>query len=201
MSHLFLTGASGIGKSTLLTEILTESSLSVSGLFTQRLVLEDGTTTGFRLLPWTPGIPAISAWTSGLPDIFICNADCGWTRNLSVFATTGAALLDAAALESGIVCLDEIGGAELLVPEFRDRLYRLLSVHPRCIGVVKGGANLSSMLDTLKLPAPEVQALIEFRQDLLSHFRSRILCMTATNRKQIAEVIRSYLYRGDFDGI
>ena len=44
MRHFFLTGTSGIGKSTLLMEVLQEMEFPISGFFAQRQLLPDGTT-------------------------------------------------------------------------------------------------------------------------------------------------------------
>lgn len=200
MTHLFLTGPSGVGKSTLLFQALSDIDLTVSGIFTQRLIYEDGSPAGFRLLPWSSGLPATSFYTPGLPDIFISRTNDGWSKNLKVFAETGAALLDSASC-CNIICLDEIGGAELLVPEFRARLYHTLHTHPCCIGVIKGAANLSSMSHTLELPFPEAQILSQFHRDLTEQFHSQILNVTCTNKKQVAESLRSFLYRGDANDI
>ena len=57
MPYLFLTGPSGVGKSTILKEELAPWGTLVSGFFTQRQLSPSGNTLGFRLLPWEASLP------------------------------------------------------------------------------------------------------------------------------------------------
>ena len=71
MRHFFLTGTSGIGKSTLLMEVLQEMAFPISGFFAQRQLLPDGTTGGFRLLPWSSKHPLTATYQAEASDLFI----------------------------------------------------------------------------------------------------------------------------------
>lgn len=194
MRHLFLTGASGIGKSTLLMEALQNCRWQTAGLFTQRLLSEDGSTSGFRLLPWTCEVTPTALYHPGLTDVFIRKTGGGWEKDLSVFASTGVRLLDHAAAGE-IICLDELGGAELLVPEFRSRLYQLLDSHPCCTGVIKGSQNLHALIDTVAVSGGEEASLHQFHRDLNGRFHSSILCLTQANKELIAQTLCSFLSR------
>ncbi len=88
MRHFFLTGTSGIGKSTLLMEVLQEAEFSISGFFAQRQLLPAGTTGGFRLLPWSSKHPLTATYQAEASDLFIKKSDTGWQKDLHVCQTT-----------------------------------------------------------------------------------------------------------------
>ena len=92
MGHFFLTGASGIGKSTLLKEVLKDIKVPISGFFAQRQLLPDGTTGGFRLLPWSSKHPLTATYQAEASDLFIKKTDTGWQKDLRVFQTTAITL-------------------------------------------------------------------------------------------------------------
>ncbi|MBS6195845.1 MAG: hypothetical protein KH828_09730 [Clostridiales bacterium] len=200
MSHLFLTGPSGIGKSTMLWEALNAFPCKVSGFFTQRLLLPDHTMEGFRLLSWERNLPVAERFSPGMEDIFIRKEGKGWKKDLSVFAGTGVRLLENCLPQKRdrssspvVICLDEIGGTELLVPEFRTMLYTVLASHPCCIGVIKSRENLSAMFTRVFMNSEEETLLFQLHEDLTHRFCGQILPVTETNREQVRQTLRSFL--------
>lgn len=115
MRHFFLTGTSGIGKSTLLMEVLQEMEFPISGFFAQRQLLPDGTTGGFRLLPWGSKHPLTATYQAEASDLFIKKSDTGWQKDLHVFQTTAITLLNE---KTPLKCLDEIGEQSFSFPNF-----------------------------------------------------------------------------------
>lgn len=209
MSHLFLTGSSGIGKSTIIQEVLHPLTLDVRGFFTQRLLFPDHTTAGFRLLSWEKDLPCSANYDPLMQNIFIRKTERRWEKDLSVFSDAGVSLLenclasnsDAASCDfpssrpapPTVICLDEIGGTELLVPKFRTMLYKLLEESPCCIGVVKSTENLTSMFTRVSMNRAEESLLLQLHEDLLHRFNSQILSVTESNREYARRILTSFL--------
>lgn len=190
MSHFFLTGASGIGKSTLLKEVLKDIKIPVSGFFTQRQVLPDYTTGGFCLLPWNSSIPLTAPYKAEKSDLFIKKSDTGWKKDLSVFQTTAITLLHE---NTPLKCLDEIGGTELLVPEFSNVLYALLKSNVCCVGVIKSPQNLTSMMTRVEMKTQEAIKLHKLHKDMIEQFHSSIVELTAFNREEVKLALKNFL--------
>lgn len=207
MPHLFLTGPSGAGKSTLLKEELARCGVKVSGFFTQRQISPAGETLGFLLLPWASScsgaavinIPSEDRAGHSRPlfpgaadSLFIWKTSQGRIFRPEVFASLGIQLLSAPA---PFLCLDELGGGELLVPALRQRLYDLLETHPCCLGVLKTPASLSSMRTRVTLASGAEEELAQLYAYLESRRDCHILPVTADSREQARMSVRSFLQK------
>lgn len=190
MHHFFLTGASGIGKSTLLMEGLQEIKLPISGFFAQRQLFPDDTTGGFRLLPWSSSLPLTAPYQAEASDLFIKKSDTGWKKDLSIFQTTAITLLNE---KTPLKCLDEIGGTELLVPEFLNTLYALLKSDVCCVGVIKSPQNLASMMTRVEMKKQEAITLQKLHKDMTQQFHSVIMELTEYNRNEVKLALKNFL--------
>lgn len=190
MRHFFLTGTSGIGKSTLLMEVLQEMEFPISGFFAQRQLLPDGTTGGFRLLPWGSRLPLTATYQAEASDLFIKKSDTGWQKDLHVFQTTAITLLNE---KTPLKCLDEIGGTELLVPEFLNALYALLESDVYCVGVIKSPQNLTSMMTRVEMKKQEAIKLQKLHKDMTQQFHSVIVELTAFNREEVKLALKNFI--------
>lgn len=144
--HLFLKGDSGIGKTTLLRELLKPYSDDVGGFLTRRLLDESGETAGFCLVPVQgDDLPeSVGGYVPGAEHLFIEKTDGGWNKYPEVFETVGTKLLRE--LHGKRFCyLDEIGGIEMKSEAFRKALCQVLASDICCIGVIKNERNLNSM--------------------------------------------------------
>ncbi|MBE5984104.1 MAG: hypothetical protein E7248_12500, partial [Paenibacillaceae bacterium] len=114
---LFLTGDSGEGKTTLLFQCLKPYRAVTGGFFSQRLVNESGDTVGFRLASaneeWEPKV----CYEDGLTNIFLKRTIEGMVSYPEVFQKEGRKLLTSHG-DHKLILMDEIGGVELLIPEF-----------------------------------------------------------------------------------
>ncbi len=125
--RLFLTGPIGVGKSTAIEKALGNQMRQAGGFRTIRKRSAEGKAQGFDLVSM---------------DGKQCRPFLNFTTestelDLEVFATSGAAFLRQASCAPYAV-LDEIGGVELLEPEFVQALEEFLQGDTPCIGVMKG---------------------------------------------------------------
>ena len=112
----------------------TGNGISYIRFFCSKTASSDGTTGGFRLLPWSSKHPLTATYQAEASDLFIKKSDTGMVKRLRCFQTTAITLLNE---KTPLKCLDEIGGTELLVPEFLNALYALLESDICCVGVIK----------------------------------------------------------------
>ncbi len=160
---LFLTGPSGLGKTKIIKNALGNSFAFAGGFITKRITNENGTVIGYDLLP-----PAADS------EISYCAAsrflDCTCTppkANTEIFRKDGVRLLREAEYYPFSV-IDELGGFELLIPEFRSALSDFLSSPLPCIGVFKGVAECENLRHSLGL----TDRFLTCRQQILSAMQS-----------------------------
>lgn len=144
--HLFLTGVSGSGKSTLINEVLGERLSSAGGFVTLRQTDDAGKLLGFDILP---------ACAAGGVEGFEPQRILDYTVKppkafTEVFRSYGVQLLDEAQYYPFSV-IDEFGGFEIIVPQFRAKLAEFLSYDQPIIGVIKGAENAEQLRRSLGL--------------------------------------------------
>lgn len=131
-----MTGSSGVGKSTLLRQLLGDKLAFAGGFVTERRLDENGTLLGFDILP-----AAAAAGVEGLEGHRFLDYSTNPPRaDNEVFRSFGVQLLNEAQYYPFAV-LDEFGGYELMIPQFRNALSQLLNSDVPCIGVIKGAAS------------------------------------------------------------
>ena len=130
--RLFLCGPSGCGKTTMIRSALGESMAECGGFVTERAGGADGRLLGYDLLP-----AAAAAGVEGFAPLrFLNYAAEPPIRDNEVFRVEAVRLLQEAEYYPFAV-LDEIGGFELVIPQFRAQLAAFLSSAVPCIGVLK----------------------------------------------------------------
>ena len=138
--RLFLTGPMGCGKSTAIANALGEKITRCGGFLTRRyreprlhftLESPDGQFSE-TFLDFPEGKPRV---------------------NMDVFSRLGVSFL-----RGNILVLDEIGGIELLCPEFAVALDHVLQTEIPVIGVMKGESPAGALMDTLGLSEAYVNA-------------------------------------------
>lgn len=138
--HLFLTGVSGIGKTTIIRQALGTAAGYAGGFITERVTDGDGRVEGFDLYP-----SAAAIGHDGFDGLRFL--DLGTTpprKDNEVFRESAAQMLKEAEFYP-FVLLDEIGGFEMLIPQFRNELAELLNSDAPIIGVIKGAENAEEL--------------------------------------------------------
>ena len=146
--RLFLTGPIGCGKSTAIANALGEEITQCGGFLTRRhrepklhftLDSPDGQCSE-TFLDFPDGKPRV---------------------NMDTFSHLGVTLLN-----GNILVLDEIGGIELLCPEFTTALEQVLQSDIPIIGVLKGQGPAGALIEALGLSEEYLQAAESLRNRL-----------------------------------
>ena len=152
--RLFLTGPSGCGKSTLLRTGLGSRRQLAGGFITDRALDADGRYAYFYLC---------RADGSGAPEIFLDLRQKPPVKHNRTFTVLAAEILQE---RPTFALLDEIGGMELLLPEFQAALQDFLASKTPCIGVLKGLQNGAALTKTAGLPEAYLEAAAALHRQL-----------------------------------
>lgn len=150
--RLLLTGPIGCGKSTLISNALGGAVRNAGGFVTLRAI-EGGRLAGFDLAP-----------AGGRPrERFLSFGEGGAVRDERPFTVTAPALL-AEAAKKKFALLDEIGGFELLYPDFYEALTRFLFSGTPCVGVLKALPSAGELSRRVNLPPEYLASAAELRE-------------------------------------
>lgn len=144
--HLFLTGPSGCGKTTMIRKALGEKLGYAGGFVTERVRDDTGRLLGYDLFP-----SASAAGIAGFEGLRFLDYSCTPPRSDNeIFRNDAVRLLKEAQMYPFIL-LDEFGGYELIIPQFREALLDVLNCDVPCIGVLKGAPNAAQLQHRLGL--------------------------------------------------
>ena len=184
--RIFLTGPAGCGKSRLIREALGGRLAMVGGFMTGPVHGPDGYAKGYALRP-----AAACAGVEGLAcPVFL---DAGvWppVRDNEVFRVYGTRLLREA-LWYPCAVLDELGGFELLIPQFRAALEELLGSGLPLLGTVKTAEDAEAWRQLFGLGERFTQHAAQFRAMLSADENTLILdlscCSEADARRALGD--------------
>ncbi|MBO5556743.1 MAG: hypothetical protein J5927_06120 [Oscillospiraceae bacterium] len=191
--HLFLTGPASCGKSALLRELLGPALAMAGGYATKKAYGKDGALEGIDLYP-----AAAAGGVSGFSPARIVDLSCQPPKtDNEVFRSLGVRLLQEAVYYP-FVFLDEIGGFELIIPQFRSVLEDLLSSDQPCIGVVKTLEDAEAMRRELGL-SERYRLNAQRLHEVLAADPETIVCkMTSgdneTARRIVSQWAREYVF-------
>lgn len=151
--NLFLTGSVGCGKSTSIATALAEKLSGAGGFLTVRQRDESGRAMAYWL----------QRCDGSCRQCIIDYSTKPYAMHMEVFETFAVELLQQAK-QCDYVVLDEIGGFEVLCEPFMKALLALLESDIPCIGVMKGAAPASKMIQKLGLGEAYVQKAESLRQ-------------------------------------
>lgn len=203
---LFLEGPIQTGKSTLIRNVLETlgEGSGVAGFISQRLTApdsNDGTddTVAFRIAPagepLTRPVKDIISWPNPGEEeclakgVFKYFDKDGVTKHPKVFQGIGLSYLTKSVDSSKLILLDEIGGHELDVPEYRKALYEVLASGKPCIGVIKHPES------TKRMDAGLVELNAELHRIITDDLGGRILYFDRNdeNTSEVIEAITEFV--------
>ena len=179
--RLFLSGPSGCGKSTLLRKALQGKTAPAGGFISERTVDETGRYLYFYLQ---------RADGSGEQAIFLDLRQKPPVKHDDVFTGLAAKLLRE---QAPFFLLDEIGGMELLLPEFQAALDDFLASGIPCIGVLKGMQNSQALSKTAHLPEAYLAAAESLRCGLEADEHTQILELSGWNDPLAAKLVQQWV--------
>ncbi|MEW6418648.1 MAG: NTPase [Nitrospirota bacterium] len=176
--NIFITSLPGVGKTTLIKEILDELKLDAGGFYTSEIV-EKGVRKGFKIIALDSGLRISSVQgREGIlahQDIKSRYKVSKYGVNLKDLEEIGVKSILDALRENKICVIDEIGTMELFSEKFKEAVLDALNSQNKVLGTI-----------TLK-PNPFCEK-IKQRKD------TKIFYLTRNNREKIKEAIKKLLW-------
>lgn len=163
-----LTGSPGVGKTTLIQEVLSKVSKKTGGFYTQEL-RSGNTRQGFKIVT-LDGKEAILAHTSITSPYRIGK----YGVDINNLENTAVTALQKAIDESELIVIDEIGKMELFSPRFREAVFRAIESGKKVLGTI------------MLKPHP-------FADEIKHHPAVTVLHLTRDNRNEVAARILDWL--------
>ena len=179
--RLFLCGPTGCGKTTMIRSVPGLKLSEAGGFVTERRVGGDGRLLGYELLP-----AAAAGGIEGFAPLrFLDYTTEPPTRDNEVFRVEAVRLLQEAVYYP-FALLDEIGGFELVIPQFRAQLGEFLSSPVPCVGVLKASESVEELRRRFGL-GEKYSALALRLREALEHDRDTLVLDTCGRGDERAE--------------
>ncbi len=186
--RLFLCGPSGCGKTTMIRNALGAALAEAGGFVTERASGADGKLLGFDLLP-----AAAAAGIEGFTPLrFLDYTTEPPTRDNEVFRGEAVRLLQEAEYYPFAV-LDEIGGFELVIPQFRAQLATFLSSPVPCVGVIKAPAGVEELQARFGLGEKYPALARRLREALENDPDTLVLDLSGSGDEQALRALRDWV--------
>lgn len=163
-----LTGSPGVGKTTLIREVLEKTNKKAGGFYTQE-VRSGGTRQGFKIVT-LDGREAILAHTN-IPSPHRVGK---YGVDINNLENTAVAALEKAIADSELIVIDEVGKMELFSPRFREAVLRAMDSGKKVLGTI------------MLKPHP-------FADEIKRHPAVTVLHLTRDNRNEVAARILNWL--------
>ena len=186
--HLFLCGPAGCGKSRLLREELGPALAMAGGYVTEAARDESGMITGVDLLP-----AAAAAGIQGFEALRFLDLTCvPPKRDNEVFRGPAAQFLQEAEYYP-FSFIDEFGGFEIVIPQYRQALAEFLSSDQPCIGVLKSREEAAKAREQFGL-GEKYTMLIENLHQVLANDSDSLLLKTGGYDDQLTRrIVRQWV--------
>lgn len=189
--HFFLEGPIQEGKSTLIRKLIGDRLNETGGFSSQRLYGPSGKTVGFRITPASEAMSLTAPYSPELSNIFLFFDGQKTKLNPEIFTETAIRYLRESEGKK-LVLLDEIGGIELLEPEFRKALYNILEEAP-CIGVLKLEISIRLMCDNANINRDCINHHMQLRDLLLNDYHAELMRFERSRADEVEKSIQSFL--------
>ena len=185
--HLIITGPSGCGKSTLIREVLGSSVAYAGGLITERKLNSKGELEGFDIYP----AAAVADMSSYTGQRFITKTPLGLTKDTEVFRNYGVQLLKEAEYYPFIM-IDEFGGFDVLIPQFRNAIADVFNLDTPIIAVMKGDKNVKEVKKRFHLGPRFLQTVDIVKNVLASDSDVQIVEMKKPGDPKVKAIIQQW---------
>lgn len=192
MRHLFLEGPVQEGKSTLIRRLIQPFLDQTGGFSSQRLLDVSCETLGFRIAPAAEALELTKEYQTDLTGVFLAFQNGKAVKAPEVFLETALQSLNNSGGKK-LILLDEIGGMELGVPEFREALYRVLSGPVPCIGVLKLEEKNRHMCEQAVIDKSCLTWHQVLRRDLTEQFDAELIPFARNVETEAEHRITSFL--------
>lgn len=186
--HLIITGPSGCGKTTLIREVLGSSIAYAGGFITERKLNADGSLDGFDLYP----AAAAADMSSYTGQRFISKTALGLNKDTEVFRNYGVQLLTEAEYYP-FVMLDEFGGFDVLIPQFRNAIADIFSSDKPIIAVMKGDKNVKEVKKRFHLGPRFTQTVDIVKTTLANDVDTQIVEMKKPGDPKVRAIIQQWM--------
>lgn len=191
--HLFLYGPSCCGKTRLIQEELGASLAMAGGYVTRAALDSSGKLLGYDLLP-----AAAAAGVEGYEALrFLDHSSVPPKRDNEVFRGPAVQLLKEAEYYSFSV-IDEFGGFEMVIPQYREQLAEFLSSEQPCIGVLKSPESAEALRRCFGLGEKYTMLTSRLRQVLEEDADTVLLrtkgCEDETTRRIVRQWVKEYVH-------
>ncbi len=135
--NLLITGRPGVGKTTLIRDLILEMDLCPAGFYT-REIKESGRRVGFSINSLTPGLPKMEGILAreGLSSPFRVSR---YGVNKEDMEEVGARALEEGTGGFPLIVIDEIGNMEVISLRFQQAVIACLESSTPVLGVIKAG--------------------------------------------------------------
>lgn len=190
--NLFLEGPIREGKSTLIRKLIRDHLPAVGGFSSQRLLGESGETLGFRIVPAAQAMALTERYSSELSDVFLSFNGGDAEVDPRVFEDSIVRHLEESEGKK-LILLDEIGGIELLLPEVRQALDRVLAGTVPCLGVLKLESSVREMCSSPYVDSGSIGCHLLFRKDLRERLDAQIVPFSRGRADEAEDIIRDFI--------
>lgn len=182
--HIIITGASGCGKSTAVRSVLGPALNCAGGFITERDISPTGTVEGVSIFP------AAAAFSKEEYEgrRFLDFSGAQTSHDNEAFRTFGVRLLKES-VNYPFTLIDEFGGFEMLVPEFREELLKVLNSPQPLIAVLKSRENAETLRARVGLGEKYTAVVQNLHSALAAHEDTELIEMHCRGEESVLNAI------------